>query len=602
MPLPTAQGTSNVNPMSFTENQHGNVVLERLRQQRESGRFCDVFLVVHDRQFSAHRNILAACSPYFDSILKMHKVVKEQVTVNCQNPEVFELLLNYMYSGSVVIDRSSVMELLKLSNNFLVTKLKNYCAEYLDRYLDAANCLTVKELASKYNMPGLLKNACEYLEANINRCLLESNDILEYSLAQAKHLLADPNYRLTIAPDVYLRFIARWVGRKVTERESLFKELLSGAPLAQVGRETFVQLLDFEPLFDNSETARFALLQAMYENSIPLSKYESQYQALLAKHSGEVNIYFNDASMIGTSNGVDGSVEQGSYGGGAALRPSPLRVEPLLENHHHQAASAANASPIDAVVPTSSAPPALSENSSTKHSNRPVASGPRDPMSYIPMVMPIVKQELSDTAASGGAAGRVGMDSAADGNSSRDQPPVLGGPTTLEATILNSENVAPSSDHLDSSRPALKLTLRLPLINRKNRLLGKHKQYRKSVTTANQTLLNKRRGRPPKFRTRMRADMDSPFYPDCGINLDETMDDFGDEEDDGALVVDEGNGDEAGTSGADGATAEISFRCPNCIYTANTQSRITAHIARAHSRNVIFVCSVCQYECKWNRE
>jgi hypothetical protein len=68
--------------------------------------------------------------------------------------------------------------------------------------------------------------------------------------------------------DLFFRLIARWVGRKVTERESLFKELLSGAPLSQVGRETFVQLLDFESLFENSETARFALLQAMYAGHV----------------------------------------------------------------------------------------------------------------------------------------------------------------------------------------------------------------------------------------------------------------------------------------------------------------------------------------------
>src|SRR5277367_1620291 len=102
------------NAMNFTENQHGNTILEKLRNQKDSGRFCDVILHVQGRQFQAHRNVLASCSPYFDSILKMHKIVKEQLTVTCQNHEVFNCLLNYMYTGNVVIDKHNVAELLRL--------------------------------------------------------------------------------------------------------------------------------------------------------------------------------------------------------------------------------------------------------------------------------------------------------------------------------------------------------------------------------------------------------------------------------------------------------------------------------------------------------
>ncbi|CAD6194603.1 unnamed protein product [Caenorhabditis auriculariae] len=275
MALVASSDSTGLNPMSFNDQQ-SNLMMERLRYQRETGRFCDVAVIVKDRQFPAHRNILASCSPYFDSIFKAAKITKEQVTVNCSSPEAFDALLNYMYSGAVVIDRATVSELLRLANNFLVTRLKSYCSEYLDRYLDAANCLSVRLLASKYNLPNLLKSASDYFEVNINRCLLESIDILQYSPQQLLEIISDPKYCDVITPDTHLKLISRWAGEDVHRREMAFRQLLEGCQVADVNEDTLDFLLDYSPLFSKSQSSRFLLLSTMSDLGLLKEKYEAQ--------------------------------------------------------------------------------------------------------------------------------------------------------------------------------------------------------------------------------------------------------------------------------------------------------------------------------------
>lgn len=62
------------NPMTFTENHHGNKILGELQKQRMSSRFCDVFIAVNESKYPAHRCVLSACSPYFASLLIGKKV------------------------------------------------------------------------------------------------------------------------------------------------------------------------------------------------------------------------------------------------------------------------------------------------------------------------------------------------------------------------------------------------------------------------------------------------------------------------------------------------------------------------------------------------
>uniref|UniRef100_A0A8C5EXA6 BTB domain-containing protein n=1 Tax=Gopherus evgoodei TaxID=1825980 RepID=A0A8C5EXA6_9SAUR len=42
---------------------------EQLNEQRLRGQFCDVTIIAEDTKFPAHKNVLAASSPYFKEVL-----------------------------------------------------------------------------------------------------------------------------------------------------------------------------------------------------------------------------------------------------------------------------------------------------------------------------------------------------------------------------------------------------------------------------------------------------------------------------------------------------------------------------------------------------
>ena len=68
----TSHGHLDSGPWVFNESEyHCTAVFERLRAQREQGRFCDLILSIEGRKFSAHRCVLASASPWFDGKLKV---------------------------------------------------------------------------------------------------------------------------------------------------------------------------------------------------------------------------------------------------------------------------------------------------------------------------------------------------------------------------------------------------------------------------------------------------------------------------------------------------------------------------------------------------
>lgn len=85
---------------------HSRSLLVELNEQRLRGQFCDVTIIAEDTKFQAHKNVLAASSPYFKEVLS-------EELAGCQPAQVLELpdiqagvfsdILNFIYRSRLSV-------------------------------------------------------------------------------------------------------------------------------------------------------------------------------------------------------------------------------------------------------------------------------------------------------------------------------------------------------------------------------------------------------------------------------------------------------------------------------------------------------------------
>jgi speckle-type POZ protein len=105
----------------------------------------DVNFNICDRQFPAHKLILAARSEVFDAMFK--QPMKEQSTNKIKiediQPEVFQELLRFIYTGRVSTATMETMAvgLFIAADKYMLNGLKNKCENYLLHDMSPDNCI-----------------------------------------------------------------------------------------------------------------------------------------------------------------------------------------------------------------------------------------------------------------------------------------------------------------------------------------------------------------------------------------------------------------------------------------------------------------------------
>ncbi|XP_061819049.1 zinc finger and BTB domain-containing protein 21 [Nerophis lumbriciformis] len=110
----------------YSNPAHTLSVLGLLNEQRLQGQMCDVVLVVADQRYHAHKSVLAASSEYFQSLFtRIDDTSMNVVNLDFCEPDAFEIVLNYIYSSSLFVDKGSLSAIQELGYSLGIPFLTN---------------------------------------------------------------------------------------------------------------------------------------------------------------------------------------------------------------------------------------------------------------------------------------------------------------------------------------------------------------------------------------------------------------------------------------------------------------------------------------------
>lgn len=127
----------------YTISLHTNSAFKVMNDLRWNKELCDIVLCIENQKFLAHKVVLAGCSPYLLAMFTngMLETAKDHVEIQGIDPVAMEIILAFMYTGTIEITVENVQIVLGGASMLNMTSLRNVCCTFLQSQLAATNCL-----------------------------------------------------------------------------------------------------------------------------------------------------------------------------------------------------------------------------------------------------------------------------------------------------------------------------------------------------------------------------------------------------------------------------------------------------------------------------
>ncbi|GFN77000.1 kelch-like protein 20 [Plakobranchus ocellatus] len=187
-----------------------NALIEGCYKSWQAGRYTDIKIIVGSQTFAAHKLVLVSLSDYFEPLFEHDSNAKGEITLHNIEPDIFSVLLEYAYTGTINLNKDTVQSVLIAADYLSVSNAREACETFMTMNLDPENVCDALQFASGYSLESLWSSAVEHLKKNLPNVSTTSN-----------FSKLDPKVLVTLFSDDSLILSVKGVSLKSIEREKL---------------------------------------------------------------------------------------------------------------------------------------------------------------------------------------------------------------------------------------------------------------------------------------------------------------------------------------------------------------------------------------------
>ncbi|XP_060688752.1 kelch-like protein 2 isoform X2 [Hemiscyllium ocellatum] len=240
-----------------------------MNELRSQNLLCDVTLVAEDTEISAHRVVLAACSPYFHAMFtgEMSESKAKRVRIKEVDSWTLSILVDYVYTAELQVTEENVQVLLPAAGLLQLQDVRKTCCDFLESQLHPSNCLGIRAFADMHACTELLNQANKYAEQHFSEVVL-GEEFLNLGIDQVCSLIASDMLTISSEEKVFEAAIS-WVKHDKEPRQEHMARLMENVRLPLLTREYLVQRVEEETLVKNSNACKDYLIEAMKYHLLP---------------------------------------------------------------------------------------------------------------------------------------------------------------------------------------------------------------------------------------------------------------------------------------------------------------------------------------------